>query len=435
MAMTQLELADGPSDGAFDTSEQTEKAGVGMVQKLKDAGNWIKEKLHLDKFARVAGEWKDDVLDTIKLNTVDKWAMLSENRKNNKLIARREREIQKAGTREEKLNDEQATLKQASDRELATFDAKLDEYKDPTLRDLLVARREEKQNAFYAKTNEITEKMFKNGMARDEAQKSIETFNKNIDTAKDKFTARLDGKIDGIREKYDYTVKVENRNIVEKSLTDVTEGIKGAEDKITQYENALETFGGDKELKVKLKAQLGEMRKKLSGLQKTESKLTRAKTKLDRNIARIDKKTEKYQTMKEKYGLVPVSVTESDSTEIAPSENSETPVMEVSPEENQDQETVVKVGEVQQRLVSFVRNAKALDGSYNEEAIERDIISPAIAALESVGVKSMKSGHIREAYDNLLLIKAKKLYPKQKVVPVIYEETIKHLADSIAKKL
>lgn len=402
----------------------TEKVG----EKLKNAGTWIKEKLHLDKFAKVATEWKDDVLDTIKLNTIDKWKAVTTLDTNNGLIAKREREIVKAEAAEKLLNDERAEVQQNSQKEIGLFDAKIAQYTDPDLVDVLNRGKLDKKAMFDKKDSELGIKINASSERRTHAESAIGRFKENITEAKNSFASRIDGKIEKIEGKYDYANKIENRSIIEKSITDITSGVQDAEGKLAQYKDALATFT-DKDIANGITEKMKVMESKLAGLKKTATKLQNTKTKLDNKIGKIEQKTGKYKDMKAKYSLVPREMSSIKTDEEVRTETSEVAGVESS--QSDSMEPVAEAFDLKTETLTAIEkriNDFLAQPNIDPARIEKEVIDATLIDLDHVKEDSVGASLIWETFQDFADMKKNKMFTLNRATLNLYKAALTNLA-------
>ncbi|MEN9647493.1 MAG: hypothetical protein RLY57_297 [Candidatus Parcubacteria bacterium] len=395
-------------------------------EKLKDAGTWLQSRW--EKITTVAKEWKDDVVDTIKLNTVDKWKAVTTLDANNSLISKREREIARAEAAEKSLNQERTEVQNNAQREMGLFDTKIAQYTDPDLVEVLNRGKLDKKAVFDKKDGELGAKINASSEKRARAEGAIGRFKENIAEAKNSFAARIDGKIEKIEGKYDYASKIENRSILEQSIKDITSGVEDAEGKLAQYKDALATFK-DKGVADGIKEKMKVMESKLAGLKKTATKLQNAKTKLDNKIQKIERKTGKYKDMKAKYGLVPTETSPIETSEEVHTETSEVPGVESS--QLDSAEPVVEafdlkvetIEAIEKRITDLIANR-----NIDPAQVEKEVIGATLIDLDHVREDSVGAGLIWETYQDFLHMRDKKMFTLDRATLKIYKEALANLA-------
>src|SRR5579864_8335655 len=90
--------------GTEEIAPSEKSAKPSMWEGLKDKAKDFVER-SWDKISSKTTEWKNTIVETVKMNTVDKWKMMAESWNNNRLVAQKEGDIAKQEGCIRKLED------------------------------------------------------------------------------------------------------------------------------------------------------------------------------------------------------------------------------------------------------------------------------------------------------------------------------------------
>ncbi len=247
-------------------------------------------------------EWKNDLVETVKLKTVDKFKVVTEKWGQNMLIAGKERDVSREGRKAESLREKLNSSKELKTNEVSRFDGAMLGIEDPHLRQIFEKSRQLKIDAIDSKIQKIDGDIEQTEQRQSQYKGEIETFKNNVGEIERGFSEKVDSKIDRIKEKFGYQEKIDDRNKINEGISGLEQKIPGQEQLIGQYKQALEhkellDKKDRKEIKAKLKEYEAELKKTKDFLEK----MGKAKAKLDKYIGKIDKKVQSWEDFKGKY--------------------------------------------------------------------------------------------------------------------------------------
>ena len=263
-----------------------------------------------EKISSKASEWKDSIVETVKMNTVDKWQMMAANWNNNRLVGKKEKDISKQEARTEKLERKMQKQQDKHDNEKGKFDQALLNVNDTKLRDIFERSKTEKLAELGAV---VAEKSGKVEEARNKGkalQGELDSFKEGVESAKTGFNGKIDATIGKIKEKNNYESSIKDRELLGKGITENQKLIESHEVRIAEYEGALQ----HKDLlsKEDLKGVRAELKNYKAELKRSENyveQMQKAVARLDKHIASVEKKIGKWETFRGKY-TTPAAPTE-----------------------------------------------------------------------------------------------------------------------------
>jgi len=254
----------------------------------------------------VAINWKDDVVESLRMSTIEKWRFLKSRDNSNNLINLKRKEISDIGYQIDNHTRNVGIFSELKKTEVGNFDEALKSMKNPGLiavfeknRDLKAAERDQEILAEEEKAKESARE-------RDLRASEIETLSANIEAAEGAFSGRIDARIDSIHEKTGYAEKKE-------SMITLSEQIEGANAALTEVSQNIEIYtdalAKAKELGVlkddirMIESQLAELKQEKSLTEKSIANAEKTKVKLSKQIAKIDARAQKWQSLKDSMGL------------------------------------------------------------------------------------------------------------------------------------
>lgn len=367
---------------ASSTKEKISSAAE-TIKDIKDTGTEMAE----DAFKKVAGvtkEWKSDLIDSIKLKTVDKWNMNLGRGKENWLLKRKEGNIEKTQGKIDKVETKISEKEADKNAEKENFNKKAEEISDPVLKEVFQKAIGNKEQEFNKKIKVLEGKktVFEERKNKFEGQKS--KYQENIKAIEEKMTGRINGKIDGIKEKYGLKDKLEKKGVIDENFNKSKDELDGLEKKLGEYKKVMEmkkllTREDRKKIREMTKAVEKEFKQKKSELKR----INKGRGKLDRQIEKINKRTQKWEDLKVKYGLVKKEQTATDSSTTTSAETTaeasvETEASVESEKEKikkllQDTENLCKVGNVEElkaNIPAVQKNLKKIGADQKGSPLE-----------------------------------------------------------------
>jgi|GEM_PF-1662572 len=380
--------------GAKDAVERARMLGRDVAQSetfinaSEVVGKWKDQKVEDFK------DWKDQAKDSLKIQTVEKWRMLTDRGLDNCLINLKDQDIKKVESEMKGVEAEIAGLK----KEEGTIEASVDKINNPEMKRLL----EQKTSDMKAKLKERLEYLEQTQMQelRDRKDKYLEekeSLNGKVNNLEENFSGRIDGKIEDIKNRYGLQEKIEDSKRLGEDIGNLRTSIKDsekslAEDTKTFSELRKHLTGSDlKDLDDMLKKAGNELRENKRELFRKET----AKNKLDQQVETINRKTGKWEKMKDKYGLG--NKNEAASSTARPQENPSGNLWNgVSEDEyvDADMETMKKIEDL-----CLYRNSSKLQGNFNEiqQSVKQlDVNNPVRKLVEKMGTpKDMKASMLK----------------------------------------
>lgn len=304
------------SEGVEPTSAVSHEGVIDESSKLAEFGNWSVKAFDKaeawaskswDKLKTVSSEWMHDVADTIKLKTVDKWNFVRQQNNENTLIAHKQQDIGKLQMDAQDHRTKMTTAEALRDKESARFTTQLESIADPDLKKLF----EEGQKTGLSRVEgEISssQKAIEDSALKETKYKGeIDTFHKNIESAGNAFTTRIDGRINKIHERHGYEEKVKAIGVLTEEIEKGEKDIGESNLKIEEWKKTLESVEGSevfpKEMKEKIKEGIASMEKNNKEIGARLDRTRKGQTKLQGRIAKIDAKTAKWAKLKNELGL------------------------------------------------------------------------------------------------------------------------------------
>lgn len=291
--------------GARDTWEGAKLAGKDIREKTKNAKDAVVDSAIYKKVSGAASEWKDDMVETIKLKTVDKWKMMAGRGAENWLLQRKNSDIDKV---DGKITNAQGSINLKEEdfkREEESINAAMAKISDPKFKEIFESGKVGKKAEMEREIETI-----RNGQLKQlEERKALlvaqkERYETNIKNIEKKFTDKIDNKINGIRDKYDYEGKMGHKKTLDENVKRLNEKMAEKEKGIADCEVALANKQFlTKEDQKRIKERAKEIKKEVAECRKDLERAEKARDKNDRQIGKINGKTQKWETMKTKYGL------------------------------------------------------------------------------------------------------------------------------------
>ncbi len=282
-------------------AENSWNKGVEIFGRCTD---WAKR--NWEQIKTVSKEWAGDVVETIKLNTVDKWRTLNERDEYNRLMRLKAQDIRNLGGRIETENQNIAGFESGQTADEEKFQAALLNMTNPGFREVFERNKTDRFNEWEAKKQGSRDLVNSFDETRRQYAQEIYDFHEGMKNSGNRFAEKLDNKINKIHEKYGYDEKksclfetenliAENQDAIENINTNLLDHIHHLklakelginENDQIDIENGIRTLVAEKDA---AEARIAQFQKVQEDLQK--------------NIAKIDKKTERYRKIKTKMGL------------------------------------------------------------------------------------------------------------------------------------
>jgi hypothetical protein len=185
-----------------------------------------------------------DVVETIKLNTVDKWRALNEADEYNLLIQKKEADIQDLKGRFASETHNIAMYEASQKEDEKKFQSALASIKDSTIRDVFERNRIQKANEWNTKIQESKNNIAATQILTEQYRNEITNFKTGIEKAGNNFAERLDSKIEQIENKHGYAEKKEYINNIDSVIDEHTDTINSIEHATKEHLEYLELAKG-----------------------------------------------------------------------------------------------------------------------------------------------------------------------------------------------
>lgn len=259
------------------------------------------------RIKNVAVEWKNDVVETVRMNTVDKWKFMNEKEDANALMQHKVNDI--ADLKGRALTEEHniTIFESAKAADDANFSLAVGSAKNPFIRDIFKKSWDEKTAASEASILNARTAIEDIDKVTMHYARQIVTFGEKTRLAGEAFRDRIDARIDKIREKCGYYEFQENLDFINRKIG-IGEGyIRGYDEKIAEHSEALdlarEIGVSDADCKI-LENGIAQFEAQKYSTQQVVEKLRKSTYGLYIKIQNIDGKTRKYEDMKKEMGLV-----------------------------------------------------------------------------------------------------------------------------------
>lgn len=464
----------GAKDFLKNTGERIWNKGVEIFGRCKAwaQGKW-------EKIKTVTSEWVGDVVETVKLNTVDKWRFLNEREESNKLIAHKVRDIAdlKGRAETEAHNITIFEANKVADNE--KFAPAVASAKDPVIREIFKRTWDDKIMAS-DQGIESARSVIDNveGVTMEYAREIVQ-FQQNVEQAGSAFTEKIDTHIEKIRTKCGFYELQEQIDGANSEIESHNTHIRYLDEKITEYSQALTTaqeMGVSEEDCQTLQNGIASFESKKNDALSNIKRLQESTYPLYIKIQNINGKTRRYEDMKKKMGLEPIaeSVSETDTETSTETQETTTPdveeEMESEPEtqaelkseaeievagaNNEDEEDIVE------DVVEDIENIDSIDNE-RKEAV-RELLSEKIndlyalimgpltkTTVTEIVFKNMKIGELATEYEDVFtqdekdglfagIAEIKKTYDKrgiEKSAPVVITQLRRDVLNKIIKRL
>jgi len=273
--------------------------------KIKDAKDTVADSAIYKKVSGAAKNWKDDMVETIKLKTVDKWKMMAGRGAENWLLNRKNSDIDRVDGKIANSESSVSLKQEDFKREEESINAAMAKISDPKFKEIFENGKAGKKAEMDREIEDIRNGQLKKLMERKAilmAQK--ERYEANIKNIESKFTKRIDDKIEKIRSDNGYAEKMEQKKTLDDKIGNFKNKLAEKEKGLVDCEVALanKSFLTKADQK-RIKERAAEIKKSVEMCRKVVERAEKAREKNEREIGKIDRKTLRWETMKTKYGL------------------------------------------------------------------------------------------------------------------------------------
>lgn len=265
---------------------------------------WAAEKW--DTIKTVTKEWTGDVIETVRLNTVDKWRALNEADEYNLLIQKKEADIRDLEGRFASETHNIAVYETSQKEDEEKFQSALASIKDPTIWRVFDKNRGQKAEEWSTKIKKSEISIKATQILTEQYQSEITNFKNGIEKAGNNFAERLDSKIEQIENKNGYAEKKEYINNIDSIIgehADTINSIEHATKEHLEYLELAKGVGLGEEDIANFENKIKELWNEREKTQNAIDVLTQEKQKIQEEINQIDKKTARYKKMKQDMGL------------------------------------------------------------------------------------------------------------------------------------
>ncbi|MBP6974634.1 MAG: hypothetical protein KBB54_01685 [Candidatus Pacebacteria bacterium] len=368
-------------DAPFETARSIPRKGLEALGKVVDFNShadWVEAKY--EKFKSVASKWKDNVVETIKLNTVDKWKLMDEKEETNRLIQFKVNDI--ADLKGRAVTEEQniALFESIKASDDAKFGPTVQSARDSTIREIF--KRTWGEKTVHSNNNILNSRTIIEHIDQTTMQfaREIVSFQQKVSEAGVVFGEKVDNRIEKIREGNGYYERQEYLGQVNDEIQKGNVYDQYCDEKIAEYTQALSVaveIGVSPADCKTLKNGIAEFHTKKKSAGKTMKKLYKIAEGLQDKIRKIDKKTAKYDEMKRKMGIetsvvqpnldIP-EVDESNAQDISEADGSDT--LDVHDDGEQDEYDVVDETPVDNNGVDQVDEGVPTEEEQNEIPVD-----------------------------------------------------------------
>lgn len=254
-----------------------------------------------DTIKTISKEWVSDVVQTIKLNTIDKWDNLNENAKYNKLIKRKNSDILNVSGRIETEKQNFAKLQEVGLADDKKFEDALSTMINPGLREVFERNREERIQDWGAKKEDSKSILDDLKFQKKKFEQEIENFNSKIKRSGEHFTEKIDAKIGTIQKRHGYEEKRSCLAETDSLIAENKSSVERIEANLRQY---IDSLSKARELRLD-SASIADIENGIQSLRAERDvaetridKFREVKAGLEKSLVKIDQKTEKYSKMK-----------------------------------------------------------------------------------------------------------------------------------------
>jgi hypothetical protein len=277
---------------------------AGRVLDFNSHADFVEEKF--GQLKDVAINWKDDVLESLRMNTIEKWRFLKSRDSSNSLINLKQKEISDIGYRIDNHARNVGIFSEIKKTEVGNFEEALKNMKNPGLIAVFEKNRDLKAAEWDQQILEEEEKGKASAKERDLRATEVETLSADIEAAEGAFSGKIDARIHSIHEKTGYTEKKESMIALSEQIEVATAALTEVSQNIETYTDALakaKELGVLKDDIQMIESQLAELKQEKNLTEKTIANAEKSKVKLSKQIAKIDAKAQKWQSLKDSMGL------------------------------------------------------------------------------------------------------------------------------------
>ncbi len=252
--------------------------------------------------SKKASEWKNNITETLKLETTEKMKMLMSRGKENFFLSMKDNDIDKVdeetGKQKGRIFSYQEEFKKdeaEAERLIASNPAFEAEFRRG-----VAARKVEMER----KIEIANEKIVRLSERKDQYSQQREQFKKRIESIESGFAKKIDAKVESVKTGHHYKERINEKKVLDENVNQLSAKIKEREKDLAKYEVVF----GYKELLTpedigKFKEIVRIQKEKLKVQRKELERAEKARDKNDRQIGKIDRKTQRLEGIKTKYGL------------------------------------------------------------------------------------------------------------------------------------
>ena len=267
---------------------------------LEASKNWAKEKF--ESFKQISVEWKDDVVSTLRMNTIDKFKFLGSDISNNFLLKRKEKDISRCENKISRREAQELKLTSRRDDTLFKYDKAIEGIDDPDLKATFEKQKEDSMQKFDLKIEKVQHKKEKQETKKGQLSTQVTRYQENIQAAKDKVNTQVDAKIEDVKGRY----RIEERSTQKEEISaDIKHYTEFVGEKKVILEN-LEYIIAQKELgtwsaRREVKQELGNLKAVIELHEKEIKRLEKLKEKVSSQISRGEEKIKKWEGVRSSY--------------------------------------------------------------------------------------------------------------------------------------
>ena len=194
-----------------------------------------KEKV--DSLKKAASEWKDKILQTIKLKTIDKWELVRETRSRNVLIGLKEKEIERIRAKIEVTERQKNSLKAGLGAEMGEFDRAMSQITDLNLQAIFEKTKGARTAAYNPEALNRETEASQALIAQRTAE--IATYERQVAEIEKRFSDKVDVCIDAIKTRYSYDALKQEAAALESQLKQTEQILLSYREKMREYATAL----------------------------------------------------------------------------------------------------------------------------------------------------------------------------------------------------
>ena len=249
-----------------------------------------------------ASEWKNNITETLKMETTEKWKMLITREKEDILLDMKESDIDRV---DEEIGRQKGRIDTYKE-DFKNIEAKAEEMiiEHPDFEADYRRGVAERKAEMDEKITEIEdEKLVILSKRKDQYLEEKEQYEKRIKSIESEFSDKIDEKIDNVKSGHDYEDKVRDKKVLDEEVDDLSVKFKEKEKKLVKLEASLDKDLLTKEGIGKIREMIRLQRIKLGEQRRVLRRAEKARDKNDRQIGKIDRKTQRLEGIKNKYSL------------------------------------------------------------------------------------------------------------------------------------